>query len=179
MAIKTFTSGEVLTAADTNTYLANSGLVYITSSSWTGSSSVTVSNCFSSTYDAYRIMVVAGTSASSGDISLTLGPSSSIVYASQLIFGAYANTPQASGFTGAANWSVAGGSGSGTIVVNADIFAPNLAQWTAIGATTATPTGAGYFAGNFRATTVFTNFTLTAASTVTGATVIVYGYRKA
>jgi hypothetical protein len=29
MAIKTFTTGEVLTAADTNTYLANSGLVYV------------------------------------------------------------------------------------------------------------------------------------------------------
>ena len=29
MAIKTFTSGAVLTAADTNTYLTNSGLVYI------------------------------------------------------------------------------------------------------------------------------------------------------
>jgi hypothetical protein len=27
MAIKTFTTGEVLTAADTNTYLANSGLI--------------------------------------------------------------------------------------------------------------------------------------------------------
>ena len=31
MAIKTFTTGEVLTAADTNTYLANSGLVYVAS----------------------------------------------------------------------------------------------------------------------------------------------------
>ena len=31
MAIKTFTTGEVLTASDTNTYLANAGLVYITS----------------------------------------------------------------------------------------------------------------------------------------------------
>jgi hypothetical protein len=30
MAIKTFTTGEVLTASDTNTYLANSGLVFET-----------------------------------------------------------------------------------------------------------------------------------------------------
>ncbi len=29
MAVKTFTTGEVLTAADTNTYLNNGGLVYI------------------------------------------------------------------------------------------------------------------------------------------------------
>jgi hypothetical protein len=29
MAIKTFTTGEVLTASDTNTYLANAGLVFV------------------------------------------------------------------------------------------------------------------------------------------------------
>jgi hypothetical protein len=58
MAIKTFTSGSVLTAADTNTYLANSGLVYIAE----GSTSTSVlglnfNNVFTSTYDNYRIMI--------------------------------------------------------------------------------------------------------------------------
>ena len=58
MAIKTFTSGEVLTAADTNTYLANSGLVYIAE----GSTSTSVlglnfNNVFTSTYDNYRIVI--------------------------------------------------------------------------------------------------------------------------
>lgn len=56
MAVKTFTTGEVLTASDTNTYLNNGGLVYITSTTvGSGVSSVTVSNCFSSTYDRYLI----------------------------------------------------------------------------------------------------------------------------
>lgn len=177
MAVKTFGS-ERLTSPDINTYLTNSGLVYVSATSWTGSNTVTINNCFNSTYDAYRVLVTAGFSASNGDISMILNPGSASSYASQLIFGAYANTASASGSTGAANWPVAGGSGPGTIVVNADIFAPNLAQWTAIGATTATPTGAGYFAGNFRASTIFTGFTLTASSTVTSATVYVYGYRK-
>jgi LAS superfamily LD-carboxypeptidase LdcB len=58
MAIKTFTSGSVLTAADTNTYLANSGLVYIAE----GSTSTSVlglnfNNVFTTTYDNYRIMI--------------------------------------------------------------------------------------------------------------------------
>jgi hypothetical protein len=57
MAIKTFTTGEVLTAADTNTYLANSGLVYITQASATSGSTLSVNNCFSSTYSNYRILV--------------------------------------------------------------------------------------------------------------------------
>ena len=57
MAIKTFTTGEVLTAADTNTYLANSGLVYIAQASATSGSTLSVNNCFSSTYSNYRILV--------------------------------------------------------------------------------------------------------------------------
>jgi hypothetical protein len=154
------------------------GLWLVSTTSWTGTSSVTVSNCFSTTYDAYKVIVACGVSASNGDIAMTLSPGSTSVYAQVLLYTPYTNTPTASGFTGSSSWTVAGGSGSGTIVVNADIFAPNLAQWSAIGATTATPTGAGYFAGNHRANTQFTGFTLAAASTVTGATVQVYGYRK-
>jgi hypothetical protein len=58
MAIKTFTTGEVLTAADTNTYLTNSGLVYITEANPNAVASVSVNNCFSATYNAYRIVWV-------------------------------------------------------------------------------------------------------------------------
>jgi hypothetical protein len=54
MAIKTFTTGEVLTAADTNTYLANSGLVYITQATLTGAA-VSIQGCFSATYDSYLL----------------------------------------------------------------------------------------------------------------------------
>jgi hypothetical protein len=59
MAIKTFTAGSVLTASDTNTYLANAGLDYITEVLVTagGSPTVTINNCFSATYDNYRIVV--------------------------------------------------------------------------------------------------------------------------
>jgi hypothetical protein len=56
MAIKTFTTGEVLTASDTNTYLANSGLVYITQATGTAISSLSFNNCFSSTYLNYRVV---------------------------------------------------------------------------------------------------------------------------
>ena len=55
MAIKTFTTGEVLTAADTNTYLANAGWNYITSGAL--SSAVNFAGCFSATYLNYRIVV--------------------------------------------------------------------------------------------------------------------------
>ena len=58
MAIKTFTTGEVLTAADTNTYLANSGLVYIKEANPSAATAISIDNCFSATYNAYRIVWV-------------------------------------------------------------------------------------------------------------------------
>jgi hypothetical protein len=56
MAIKTFTTGEVLTASDTNTYLANSGLVYITSGTF-AQADCKVQSCFSATYDNYLLVL--------------------------------------------------------------------------------------------------------------------------
>jgi len=67
MAIKTFTTGEVLTASDTNTYLANSGLVAVVPTSVSGSgvalanatvtitaaSTASIIGCFTSTYTNY------------------------------------------------------------------------------------------------------------------------------
>lgn len=57
MAIKTFTTGEVLTASDTNTYLANAGLVYVTGGTKSGAASYAFDNCFTSTYQNYRIVI--------------------------------------------------------------------------------------------------------------------------
>lgn len=65
MAVKTFTSGEVLTASDTNTYLTNAGLVYVTSGSFTASAGVQVNNCFTSTYRDYRVIIIVSTASAS------------------------------------------------------------------------------------------------------------------
>ena len=75
MAIKTFTTGEVLTASDTNTYLANAGLVFISNTAITaGASSIVVSNCFSSTYDRYKILIESNVNTAGGNQGLTLTP---------------------------------------------------------------------------------------------------------
>ena len=57
MAIKTFTTGEVLTASDTNTYLANAGLDYITAGTASAQNRLNIASCFSATYAAYRVVV--------------------------------------------------------------------------------------------------------------------------
>lgn len=58
MAVKTFTAGEVLTASDTNTYLANAGLVHIKTATVTNAadSGTTWQSIFTSTYDSYRMV---------------------------------------------------------------------------------------------------------------------------
>lgn len=56
MAIKTFSAGEVLTASDTNTFLANSGLVYVTSGTLS-TNEKKITSCFSSNYSNYRIVL--------------------------------------------------------------------------------------------------------------------------
>jgi hypothetical protein len=61
MAIQTFTSGQILTAADTNTYLANSGLTYVASASYSGVTSFDVTG-LSSTYLYYKLLFGGGSS---------------------------------------------------------------------------------------------------------------------
>ena len=64
MAIKTFTTGEVLTASDTNTYLANSGLVYVAGASFSGAVSFDVTG-FTSDYLLFQLeMSIAAVGAS-------------------------------------------------------------------------------------------------------------------
>lgn len=68
MAVQTFTSGQILTAADTNTYLNNSGLVYITETSGSAVSSLSVNSCFTSTYTNYRIVGNVTVSSAAGNL---------------------------------------------------------------------------------------------------------------
>ena len=180
MAIKTFTTAEVLTAADTNTYLANSGLVYISSTTvGTAVASVTVSSAFSSTFDNYRIIYTGGTG--SGTVGMTLGASTT-TYSNSLIYGNTYGTPTPTG-TGASNgaaWTLVGYCDANICHVGLDVFSPNLAKYTTFGnCSYSAATNAGNNAGIHATATAYTSFTLIPAGTFTGGTITVYGYRKA
>lgn len=56
MAVKTFTQGEVLTTADTNTYLANSGLIYVSGGSFSTAASFEITGLVD-TYMYYRAVL--------------------------------------------------------------------------------------------------------------------------
>jgi hypothetical protein len=68
MAIKTFSDGVSLPASDINSYLTNSGLVYVKQTQFSGSGTAQLTNCFSSTYDSYRIVFGCTTAPAGGAI---------------------------------------------------------------------------------------------------------------
>lgn len=57
MAIQTFTSGQILTAADTNTYLNNGGLVYVATGTASAQNRLNIPACFTSGYANYRVEI--------------------------------------------------------------------------------------------------------------------------
>jgi hypothetical protein len=181
MAIKTFTTGEVLTAADTNEYLANSGLVYVTSAT-AGSavSTLTVSSCFSATFDNYRIVVSGGTASASGNNMLfQLSGITGSVYQAAGYFVTYGTaTVSAYAPAASASWLI-GFFGQNNSAVTMDLINPFAAKQK--GMNTISSAQFNYsFTGECTSTTSATGFTLTpAGGTFTGQTVTVYGYRKA
>ena len=186
MAIKTFTSGSVLTAADTNTYLANSGLVYVTSQTiGTAVASVTVSDCFSATYDDYVITVDGTVGTAGAALTTTLRTSAPADNAANW----KGNTFYvASGAAGALSNSVttAGTSGEcGNINSSAsstfwNILGPYAARRTTInfqGIDTSFIRIGNFILEN--ATSYVSMKLLPNTGTLTGGTITVYGYRKA
>jgi len=191
MAIKTFSVGEVLTASDTNTYLANSGLVYVTSTTApAASSSLVISNVFSSTYEAYRIVISNLTMSSTG--------TGTIVYAKMHDGTNPANTNYNFGLAriDIAASTIAGvavalgtngiliGRGTGDkFGTTFDIINPQLATHTIFPQISGVNVSTGYMyqgAGMHQTSTAYTGIQIAPDSgTMTGGTFTVYGYRKA
>jgi hypothetical protein len=179
MAVKTFTAGSVLTASDTNTYLANSGLVYVTSATiGTSVSSVAVANAFNSTYDNYKIICSGGTANTPQGISMILTGSTANYYSilSYWSYAAGANTVATT--NNGANWGLVGESSQNSNTVDMDIIGPNTAKFTYFNGAYMGSV-AGLVVGYHGAATAYTGFTLSVSGTMTGGTITVYGYRKA
>ena len=184
MAIKTFTTGEVLTASDTNTYLANAGLVYI-SSTTIGSavSSVVVNSAFNSDYENYKIIINGGSATATVNLGLQLGASTTGYY-SMMAYAGYSGGSVGS-FTdnNAARFTRAGVSSVNSSFLNLELSSPNLAKVTSMFGSMIyadSTQGTGLVSGFHNVATAYTSFTIIPASgTLTGGTITVYGYRKA
>jgi hypothetical protein len=188
MAIKTFTTGEVLTASDTNTYLANAGLVFVSGTTITaGASSVVVSNCFNSSYDRYKIVVESNVNTAGGNQGLILTPNvtgasnfSSILWQ---VAGATSTVVTAS--ASAATYFLCGFGGNNQMVVEVDNYNPRTGtgstgsvRWSSYDGINSTGG-----TGTWWSTTTGTNTGFTFASgggyTLGAGRITVYGYRIA
>ena len=185
MAIQTFTSGQILTAADTNTYLANSGLVYIMSQTvGSGVSSVTVSSAFSTDYDNYKILYTGGTQSAAQDVGMRLGSTTTGYYGARLSVFYNADTLNYGRNDNSASWGFVGTGSTVGAYCNFELLNPFTATRTIVNAPTIANTVSGSIAGSFNGfldnATSYTAFTLIpTSSTLTGGTITVYGYRKA
>jgi hypothetical protein len=184
MAIKTFVASEVLNATDTNTYLANSGLVFVKSQTvGNGVSSVTVSDAFSADYDNYQITIGGGVGSTALALGLKLGASAT-GYNGVLNYSAYSvSAISGAGVSNASSWSYSGV--ASTNAINSYVFlnGPYLGKTTGMVSayTENSTTGStGSFNGFHNSAVSYTDFTFVCgAGNITGGTITVYGYRKA
>lgn len=176
--------GDVYTQAQADAKYSlqtTTGLVLITSATiGSAVSSVTVSNCFSSTYDNYKIVLNGGTPSASGGINLTLGSTTTGYY----YFGIYGfyNSSTVTGVNSSNGASfLAGRSTTNGLNSIIEIASPNLATRTALAQTSlslVTGNTVNMINGYLDNTTQYTGFTLTPDSgTLTGGTIKVYGYK--
>jgi hypothetical protein len=186
MATKSFSAGEVLTSSDTNTYLNNGGLVYITHytvPTGAGVNSFTISNCFSSTYDNYRV-VWSGKLTNPTQIRGRLGVPGTTNTGYYSTFG-YQSGWAAAAWTGtgdnnATAWNFVGGGNADSGSICVDILAPNLVQQSLIsGVSRTSASNNGVFFGMLNNVTQYTALYLDGfGDNLIGGQVTVYGYRK-
>jgi hypothetical protein len=204
MAVKTFTTGEVLTASDTNTYLNNGGLVAIVPSSVTngsiiaGTASATVSatqpnvvlkGVFSSTFDGYRVVISNLTLSGTGYTNIIYARMhdgtnpSNVSYAYGVIY-----VDQGSGTlgsdrdTGGTVGVPIGRGNNSAFNTSFDVLNPFTAAYTTF-AQLNYSNGYNGFAGagggvHAVATSYSALYIAPLSGTMTGGTITVYGYRK-
>ena len=180
MAIKTFTTGEVLTAADTNTYLANSGLVYIKQQTiGSGVASVTVTNAFSTTYDNYRIIITGMAASGTVATRFQLSNSTGSTYATSgwiFQYGGTFTAETATAQTGALiGHCVSTGITTAVIEVQSP-FLSTTSSFTGLSISNAYGDDRRSFDSSTNSSTGFVFSPL--SGTITGGTITVFGYRK-
>jgi len=157
-----------------------SGLTLITAQTiGSAVASVTVSNAFSATYDAYKITVTGGVaSAANEEFTLKLGASTTGYY-SALTYTSYNNTPAGGGSSNGSTFFYLGGASTNGLNLNCELQNPFLAKYTSFQSANVLTNRAGASAGIHQVATSYTDFTLAPNSgTLTGGTIRVYGYQN-
>jgi hypothetical protein len=190
MAIKTFTTGEVLTASDTMTYLANAGLVYVAQGTIAAGTALNFTSIFTSAYDNYRVVFnpTANQTAPGNQINLRVRSGSTDLSTGNNYLwsrGYYYSGGSGASGSAAANEINASDSNNGVVAFSFDLISPRLSLATLVTGQTSVfqPAGGGPFlfginwAGFVNNTNSYDGFSLIGTSAFSG-TARVYGYRQ-
>jgi hypothetical protein len=180
MPLTTYTAGDVLTAASLNNNFASAGGLQLVKTQTIGTTvaSVTVTNAFSATYDAYKIIITGGASSVDLGFNLKMGVTAAGYYA-VYIFASYSlSTAASSNVNNGSAWSSVGASTADGHRFNLDLLNPFLAKKTSFtGSLQNQTTNAGFNTGYLNNTTSYTDFLIELTSgTITGGEIRVYGY---
>jgi hypothetical protein len=139
-------------------------------------SSVTVSNCFSSTYDNYCILMSGGASTTAQWGSLTFGATTTGYYYFQVYGDTTGTTVNGNNGNNVASFVNAFGLSTNGYMGRVDVFNPNLAKYTYVNYQNTRGDNVNVGAAGWVAnTTQYTGFTITFTN-ATGGNVRVYGY---
>jgi hypothetical protein len=182
MATKQFSTGEVLTASDTNTFLANSGLVLVKSQTvGSGVTTLTMTGAFNSTYDNYRIILAGGTMSASASIQLRIGGSTTGYYGVLVYAAVTDSVPSMASRNNAAQLDWVGGAQSGQQAsAQFDLLSPYLASYTRVtNGIYQDGSAYGTLQGEHKVATSYSEFSLVMPTgSLTGGSLTCYGYRK-
>ena len=177
MTFPTFTTGEILRAADMNAV----GMWLVkTQTVGTGVSSVTVTGAFSAEFDNYLITYAGGTMTADTAIKLNLGAAAT-AYNGSLIYSQYNGAgPLAANDNNNTTFAYAGGGNSAGVSLFVTLTNPFLSLFTRVYASPVSwSNNVGSYSGVLSATTSFTDFTIAPLSgTFSGGTIRVYGYKN-
>ena len=176
MTYPVFASGDVLNASDMN----GVGLWLVKSQTiGSGVSSVTVSDAFSTDYNAYKIVITGGVASTTNDLRLTLGASAT-TYAYGIIYNTTSSaTPAGLSSASTTSFPYAGAGTVNFLNFDCELVNPFAAQYTTMSAFYNNGLSLGTINGVHATATSYTAFTITpSGGTLTGGTISVYGYRK-
>jgi len=178
MPVPDFSPGEVLTAAAMDSI----GLWLVkTQTIGTSQTSIPVTDCFSTNYENYKIVISGGVAAGNTLLEMQLGSTVSGYYFAIAGWSWAGNVADSNGVSNATRFSQVGYGTTNNLFSNFDVFSPFLTKNTRISGHYMAPIGGGNggaLVGFVDNSTSYTGFTLISASALTGGTIRVYGYRN-
>lgn len=167
---------------------AASGLTLITTQSFSTASTVSVNNCFSATYDNYRLIVTIDTLSTAMYVMLRMRAAGSDNASSNYYFagGAYANANSTIGDFKSASlvnfWQISNTSTTDDNFFIGDICGPNRTFLTTVNGTftgvNATDMTHGFWGGRMSVTTAYDGFSLVTSTGTISGSLSVFGYRN-